>query len=164
MAHARVEQIQLRDNVSSIMPTAMLSSFYSGLITDLLTSFDTLTSQLYQTTMLLRLRNGLLVGTLANKALSQNCSQPSSPVDLTWHLPNATNINNLQYVINGTSIDGFIFNSSITPASVSYGTYNWCNMPHVRAKEYPAAPQNYTLEYVEIVSSISPLVLSSDTA
>ncbi len=101
--------------------------------------------------MLLRLRDGLLLGTLATEVLSQNCSQPSSPADLTWHPPNATDVNNLEHVVNGTGIDGFIFNSSITPATTSYGTYNWCNMPHVRAKEYPRAPQNYKLEYVEIV-------------
>jgi acid phosphatase len=48
--------------------------------------------------------------------------------------PNATNINNFAFVINGTGAPG-IFNSSNTPAK-QYGEYNWCNMPHVRTTEY----------------------------
>ena len=134
------------------MQRSQLPSLLSGLLAYLLTSFDTLTSQLYQNRMIIRLRDALLVGSLTDHAVAQSkCTQSSSPVDLTWHPPNATNINNLGYVVNGSGINGFIFNSSITPASASYSTYNWCNMPHVRAKEYPRAPQEYTLEYVEVV-------------
>jgi len=48
--------------------------------------------------------------------------------------PASTNINNLTYVFNGSGAPG-IFNSSTTPNS-QYGTYNWCNMPHVRQREY----------------------------
>ena len=139
------------------MQTVNSTSIYSGLVTDLLTSFDTLTSQLYQNIMAVRLRNALFTGSLAHQVAAQsNCSQPSVSVDLTWHAPNATNINNLAYVVNGTGVNGAIFNSSITPVSTSYSTYNWCNMPHVRRQEYPRAPQDYTLEYVEIVSGCFP--------
>ena len=53
---------------------------------------------------------------------------------LTHYPPNSSNINNLAYVINGTSAPG-IYNSSDTP-DAEYGIYNWCNMPHVRAREY----------------------------
>ena len=132
-------------------------SIFSGLLTDLLTSYNTFVSQLYQNIMVIRLRNALFAVPFAHSVVSQsNCSTASGPVDLTWHAPNATNINDLGYVVNGTGIDGFVFNTSITPASVSYSTYNWCNMPHVRAKEYPKAPQGYTLAYLEIVGPCSP--------
>lgn len=75
----------------------------------------------------------------------------SAAVDLSWHPPNSTVINSLTSAVNGTGIYGYIFNSSITPAGVPYSTYNWCNMPHVRAQEYPPAPSGYKLEYVELV-------------
>lgn len=103
--------------------------------------------------MVVRVRDVLFAGAVAGHAAAQsNCSSTSSgSVDLTWHAPNATNINNLSFVVNGTGING-IFNSSVTPASVGYSTYNWCNMPHVRSTEYPKAADDYTLEYVEIVS------------
>ena len=81
---------------------------------------------------------------------SARCGSTAS-VDLSWHAPQSTIINNLTSVVNGTGIYGYIFDSSITPASVPYSTYNWCNMPHVRAQEYPPAPSGYKLEYVELV-------------
>ena len=48
--------------------------------------------------------------------------------------PTSSNLNNLTFVLNGTGAPG-IFNSSFTPEK-EYGVYNWCNMPHVRAREY----------------------------
>ena len=105
--------------------------------------------------MFIRLRDAVLLGSAHQVVAQANCSQGSSSVDLTWHAPNATNMNSLAYAVNGTGIDGFIFNSSTTPASTSYSTYNWCNMPHVRRQEYQRAPQGYTLEYVELVSCAS---------
>ncbi|THU98971.1 phosphoglycerate mutase-like protein [Dendrothele bispora CBS 962.96] len=63
--------------------------------------------------------------------------------------PNSTNINNLTFAINGTGAPG-IFNSSTTPDNL-YGIYNWCNMPHVRAREYKTPSRDFTLEYVEII-------------
>lgn len=72
-------------------------------------------------------------------------------VDLSWHAPNATQVNNLGSAINGTGVYGFVFNSSMTPGD--YKNYNWCNMPHVRPREYPRAPKGYELEYVELVSA-----------
>lgn len=76
----------------------------------------------------------------------------SVSVGLTWHPPNSSWINDLGSVINGTGIHGFIFNSSDLPSGVSYGSYNWCNMPHVRRQEYPVASREYKLQYVEVVS------------
>jgi acid phosphatase len=92
--------------------------------------------------------------------VSAQCNAPAS-VDLSWHAPNSSVINNLTTVVNGTGIYGFIFNSSTTPSGVPYSTYNWCNMPHVRAQEYPPAPSGYKLEYVELVWPKGFPILSS---
>ncbi len=51
--------------------------------------------------------------------------------------PSSTNVNNLTFALHGTGRPG-IFDSSTTPDK-EYGTYNWCNMPHVRAREYKCA-------------------------
>ena len=85
-----------------------------------------------------------------SNASAAQCNASTS-VDLTWHPPNSTVVNSLTSVINGTGIYGYTFNSSNTPAGLPYDTYNWCNMPHVRAQEYPMAPSGYKLEYVELV-------------
>lgn len=74
----------------------------------------------------------------------------STEVDLGWHSPTASEINNLSSVVNGTGIYGFIF-SATTPDTVPYSTYNWCNMSRIRATEYSAAPSEYKLEYVEVI-------------
>lgn len=42
-------------------------------------------------------------------------------VDLSWHAPLSSSLNNLNSVINGSGIDGFIFNSSTLPPGASYG-------------------------------------------
>jgi len=63
--------------------------------------------------------------------------------------PVNSTITDLAFAINGTGAPG-IFNSSITPDSL-YGIYNWCNMPHVRAKEYKVVDSSYKLEYVELI-------------
>ncbi|KAI7184956.1 phosphoglycerate mutase-like protein [Hortaea werneckii] len=72
----------------------------------------------------------------------------TTSVDLSWHPPNNSSINDLETAINGTGIYGFIFNSSQGPPD----TYNWCNMPHVNPQTYPQIHDtNYKLEYVEVV-------------
>ncbi|THW32795.1 hypothetical protein D6D25_05476, partial [Aureobasidium pullulans] len=70
---------------------------------------------------------------------------------LSWHAPPSTKVSDLNSVINGTDVWGFVFNSSMTPAGLPYSTYNWCNMPHVRASEYPKVNSSYKLEYVHII-------------
>ena len=70
--------------------------------------------------------------------------------DLNWYAPNATAVTDLSQVINGTGTFGFIFNTSHTPDS-EYGTYNWCNMPHVRPQEYIVPSSDYKLQYVEVI-------------
>jgi hypothetical protein len=57
-------------------------------------------------------------------AVAQNSS-----IDLSWHPPNKTWINDLDQVLNSTGTHGFHFNGSKLPFNSSYGTYNWCNMP-----------------------------------
>ncbi|KAF2787030.1 histidine acid phosphatase-like protein [Melanomma pulvis-pyrius CBS 109.77] len=75
----------------------------------------------------------------------------NSTVDLSWHAPKKSWINDLSKVWNGTGTHGFVFNSSVLPPGVPYGSYNWCNMPHVRPEEYPLADEKFQLEYVEVI-------------
>ncbi|OCK83811.1 histidine acid phosphatase-like protein [Lepidopterella palustris CBS 459.81] len=75
----------------------------------------------------------------------------NTSVDLNWYAPNSTWVNNLSSVINGTGTHSFVFNSSQLPRGTRYGTYNWCNMPHVRREEYPVADKQYELVYVEVI-------------
>lgn len=74
----------------------------------------------------------------------------NNSIDLGWHAPKRSWINDLGQVINGTGTNGFLFNSSQLPAGIPYETYNWCNMPHVRAQEYPKVGKEYKLQYVEV--------------
>lgn len=94
-------------------------------------------------------------------------------VDLNWHPPAATQVNNLTSALQGSGTYGFIFNSSQTP-DARYGQYNWCNMPHARRAEYlhgggmtlvpqqpkddgqsppplRVRPEDYELRYVEVI-------------
>ena len=71
-------------------------------------------------------------------------------VDLSWYAPAASLINNLTNVVSDTGVYGFIYNSSTTPDS-EYGTYNWCNMPHVREDIYTTPSSDYELAYVELI-------------
>lgn len=74
----------------------------------------------------------------------------NSSMDLGWHAPKKSWINDLGEVLNGTGTNGFGFGGSQLPAGTPYGTYNWCNMPHVRSQEYPKASKEYELQYVEV--------------
>lgn len=71
-------------------------------------------------------------------------------VKLSWHAPRQTDINNITAAFEGDGVYGFIYNTSDTPKE-QYGTYNWCNMPHVRKTEYVRPSNEYTLKYVEVV-------------
>lgn len=68
-----------------------------------------------------------------------------------WHAPAQGDVNNLTKALHGEGVYGFIFNSSDTPDD-KYGTYNYCNMPHVRRQEYIKPSDKYELKYVELVS------------
>ncbi|PGH14405.1 hypothetical protein AJ79_03048 [Helicocarpus griseus UAMH5409] len=82
--------------------------------------------------------------------LSLFAPQHTDAVDVSWHPPQATVINDVNRLMNGTGVYGFIFDSSFTPDN-EYGTYNWCNMPHVRKTEYEIPPEDYKLQYVEVI-------------
>ncbi|KAK4204786.1 histidine phosphatase superfamily [Triangularia verruculosa] len=88
---------------------------------------------------------------LTHASHSTNLAHDDSfELDLAWYPPKPSSITNLTAVFNSTGVWGFIFNTSHTPDE-QYGTYNWCNMPHVRAKEYPQPPAHYELVYVEVI-------------
>jgi hypothetical protein len=74
----------------------------------------------------------------------------NTTVDLKWYAPKKSWINDLGQVLNNTGTNGFVFNSSQLPAGTPYGSYNWCNMPHVRAQEYPRVNKEYEVVYVEV--------------
>ena len=77
-------------------------------------------------------------------------------IDVGWHAPSKSQVNDLDSALDSKGVYGFIFNSSETPDEV-YGTYNYCNMPHARKTEYVRPSSEYELQYVELVSSlISP--------
>ncbi|RMD43289.1 hypothetical protein DV735_g1820, partial [Chaetothyriales sp. CBS 134920] len=83
-------------------------------------------------------------------ALSTMVDMASSSPDLGWYKPNATDINDLSVVINGTGVFGFQF-QPVTPPSLPPTTYNWCNMPRVNPETYDPAPDGFKLEYVEVI-------------
>lgn len=70
----------------------------------------------------------------------------------SWFSPDNTQINDLEAVINGTDVFGFIFSDVYNPpGNASDGIRNWCNMPHVNSDTYPVPPVGYSLEYVEVI-------------
>ena len=84
----------------------------------------------------------------AQSSYGSNGSCPANTnVSLEWYQPTKTQVNNLAHVINGTGVDGFIFNTSQGPLN----TYDWCNMPHTNPATYPTAKEGYKLEYVEVI-------------
>lgn len=81
-------------------------------------------------------------------------SRPSEDVVAVrtqWHAPSPSELDDLSTVLNSTGVYGFVYNTSDTPESLAYPTYNWCNMPHVRAQEYIRPEPSYELVYVEVV-------------
>lgn len=95
------------------------------------------------------------MATVAASLAYHRMAAASASVDISWHPPNATAINNLTQVLQGSDVYGFIYNSSTTPDD-RYGEYNWCNMPHVRPLEYKKPSSDYKLQYVEVVSAGCP--------
>jgi hypothetical protein len=93
-------------------------------------------------------RNAFMAAVAASLGRHAN----AQAVDISWHAPSATEINDLAQVISGSGVYGFIYNSSSVPDS-AYGNYNWCNMPHVRSTEYKKPSPEFALQYVEVVRS-----------
>lgn len=88
--------------------------------------------------------------------LSSTPALIGSDPKLKWYPPSENKVNSLKGAIDGEGTYGFIFDSSVTPDE-KYGTYNWCNMPHARKREYKKPEKEYELQYVEVVSSTSLL-------
>ncbi|KAG8674272.1 hypothetical protein FPOAC1_000236 [Fusarium poae] len=82
--------------------------------------------------------------------LSSTPTVIGSDPKLKWYPPSENNVNSLSGAINGEGTYGFIFDSSVTPDE-KYGTYNWCNMPHARKREYEKPSKEYELQYVEVI-------------
>ena len=94
-------------------------------------------------------------------ANSNNTEKDPVTAGVSWHAPNASRINDLDAVIDTTGVYGFIFNDSHAPRGNDYyGGYNWCNMPHVNPETYVKAPDEYVLEYVEVVCLVTTSPLS----
>ena len=83
-------------------------------------------------------------------AANATYTQPSNDVDIRWYPPKGTSVNNITEVNLNDGVWGFIYDRSTVPDD-QYGTYNWCNMPHVRATEYQKPADEYKLKYVEVV-------------
>ncbi|KAH7078813.1 cytochrome P450 [Paraphoma chrysanthemicola] len=98
----------------------------------------------------------------AKPTLSSVVAAQNVTIDLGWYPPKKSWINDLGQVLNGTGTNGFLFNGSQTPDGVAYGTYNWCNMPHVRAQEYPRVSGEYELRYVEVSAPTYWSVFTND--
>ena len=81
----------------------------------------------------------------------------AAAVDTKWYPPSQTKVNNLDQVVNGKGIYGWIYDTSNTP-SKEYGIYNWCNMPHVRKDIYQKVDDEYELVYVELVSQLKEII------
>ena len=60
----------------------------------------------------------------------QSTNGTATNVSLSWYAPNASQINNLGNVINGTGVYGFGFGGSdAVSANTYYGGYNWYLRP-----------------------------------
>ncbi|KAG5953972.1 hypothetical protein E4U53_005965 [Claviceps sorghi] len=70
--------------------------------------------------------------------------------DTTWYAPAQGQINRLETAVSSRGTYGFIYNSSDTP-DAEYGGFNWCNMPHVRRREYVRPGDEFALQYVELI-------------
>ncbi|PNS14102.1 hypothetical protein CAC42_6615 [Sphaceloma murrayae] len=90
----------------------------------------------------------LLLAGMVSLGLTQSTNGTD---DISWSAPPPRELDDLSSIMDKTGVYGFIFNSSTIPESAPYATYNWCNMPHVRAQEYPRFNSSYTLEYVEVI-------------
>lgn len=105
--------------------------------------------------MLFSHRVTVSVAALAQNAAAQSSipdSSLSGSIDAKWHAPDLDYWDtDLDAVINATGTYGYIFNTSALPEELKYGSYNYCNMPHVRRAEYQVAPKEYNLEYVEVI-------------
>jgi len=136
-----------KNNVASSTKLALVSSAFGLLV------LAVLLTRVYQGNLeaMWSSTGHLLTAALAGVGFAANSPAPdTAAVDIKWYPPAQTKINNLSAVVSEEGVYGFIYNTSETPDS-QYGTYNWCNMPHVRKDIYVKAPKEYELVYVELV-------------
>lgn len=96
----------------------------------------------------------------ASVGFAQSPPPGNRGIDISWYPSKPSEINNLTTVMAAEGVYGFVYNSSHVPDEI-YGVYNWCNMPHVRKKEYVCAPDEYELVYVEVVSDVLATLVRS---
>ncbi|KAK9432676.1 histidine phosphatase superfamily [Lipomyces doorenjongii] len=69
---------------------------------------------------------------------------------IVHYSPTKSSIGELEAVFNATTgTNGGYYSASVVPDDV-YGAYDYCNMPHARAREY-VIPGGYDLQYVELI-------------
>lgn len=120
-------------------------AFFVGAAFVLFTSISDLPMQLS------RLASSFTLSLSLGAGATAQGSNLNASIDAQWHKPAKFWDTDLDAAINATGTYGFIFNSSTLPAGVKYGSYNYCNMPHVRRPEYEIPSKEYQLEYVEII-------------
>lgn len=95
---------------------------------------------------------GFMLALSGTASAQSSGSGLDSQIDAQWHAPNKNFWDqSVDKTINAEGTYGFIFNSSKDPRGVTYGDYNYCNMPHVRKQEYKKPSREYELEYVEVI-------------
>ncbi len=60
---------------------------------------------------------------------AQSTNGTATNVSLSWYAPDASQINNVKSIINGTGVYGFAFNGSqVASSNTYYGGYNWYSL------------------------------------
>lgn len=89
----------------------------------------------FQITMFSKVYILPLFGLAIASSEAQSTYGVSTNVSLSWHAPNASRINKLGNVINGTDVYGFAFNGSYIPSgNTYYGGYNWYSL-HITIRD-----------------------------
>ncbi|KAF2104255.1 histidine acid phosphatase-like protein [Rhizodiscina lignyota] len=84
-------------------------------------------------------------------SVSVTAKNLTDEINAQWRKPAKFWDTDLDATINAKGTYNFIFNSSTLPKGIKYGSYDYCNMPHVRKPEYRIPSKEYKLEYVEII-------------
>ena len=97
---------------------------------------------------------------ISNRGL--NTDQPSMRISFPSYLFSlqASSVSKGLSSVNTTATG--IYNSSTTPASLPWNTYNYCNAPHVNAKHYfkPTGDKGAKLVYLNVVTRHHKVSLS----
>ncbi|KAH6690983.1 hypothetical protein VD0004_g39 [Verticillium dahliae] len=134
---------------SSLGAGTMRSTSLSSLIRPTLLCLGIFLIGTYTTQHIMALwsKTGPILGALAVAGSTVSAQS----IDVSWHAPAKSQVNaNFTEVLNGEGKWGFIYDTSETPID-KYGTYNWCNMPHVRKTEYVRPSDDFELKYVELI-------------